>query len=392
MPNADNGGRTYMRFDSRDYLYWSDTLIAVVVPSIADTANNNNTGFGGAGTGTLKVKVNSGDTTSSSNPLTVFYAASNSIDSMALGRKKYVNNLFDYLGTGGYRFSIDTSISNHDSLKSCVVKAIHDWVCLTTINFEVGSDTISTTNKATKDNINMIQVGRADDSTVIARTSQWITGKCNVIDKVSVSEIDLLVNPIFLNDLFGDTANVPLPPTKIDFYAVMIHELGHAHSLDHVIDKNAVMHWDVTRGPQTVAQRRMRLYNDASCADGGSFIVDETQNPYFSTLCGWSEMLLNNTGNCSLFNSIRKPFAVNDIKFYPNPITESLVIEYAIDKPATIEVQVYNILGEIVYSSHGQSQAGMNKEVLSSEQWTNGFYIVNVKINNQNNIAKIIKN
>lgn len=393
MKNSNDGGLTDVVLDDIDYVAWSDTMIQVKVPSETDTTHNGLNKRAGVGSGAVTVKTNAGDIGVSATPVTVGFSATNDMETFTGTPKKYLAMLADYGGIsgGGYTFRIDTSVSNRPYMKSTVIKSVHDWVCLTTVHFEVGADTIVPASGALLDRVNLIHVGTIDDSaSVLARGSQWFS-ICENANKVTVKELDISINRSFLNKFFIDTTGtLGVPSGMVDFYQIILHEIGHIHSLQHVNNPNSVMWWSSSQNGTPVNQRRIRLYTDATCYEGGGYVV---QNSSPTGLGCHSTMTPIYTNECTAYNSIKKPVAVNNIKLYPNPTNEYLNVEYNISSRSAVQVVACNITGALIHSSGvSYEEEGTHIFAVPTSDWADGFYLINVKINGQNHAVKIIKN
>ncbi|MES2780981.1 MAG: M6 family metalloprotease domain-containing protein [Bacteroidota bacterium] len=77
---------------------------------------------------------------------------------------------------------------------------------------------------------------------------------------------------------------------------------------------------------------------------------------------------------------------------YPNPFTESTVVSYAIQQSSDVNIEVYNLLGELVYGKHISNQTSGNHEFTLDGVKTSGLYLVKVKTDNQSGVQRILKN
>lgn len=233
--------------------------------------------------------------------------------------------------------------------------------------------------------------GHNDSANVAARTAQWFS-QCNSSDKMTVREIDLSINPMFYNNFTVDTTgSVSIPSGKLDFYQIVLHELGHGHSLGHVNNPNSIMWWFSPSTGISASQRRIRLYNDASCYEGGSYVIGNSATSLAGSCYPAMTPLFGNA--CTPYNNIKNPDMVNGIKLYPNPNNDYLNIEYILSGRSGIQVTVHSITGGLVFSSAtAYEEAGNHTVTLPTFAWVSGFYLVNVRVNGQNNVVKVIKN
>ncbi len=72
------------------------------------------------------------------------------------------------------------------------------------------------------------------------------------------------------------------------------------------------------------------------------------------------------------------------LQAYPNPFSESTSITFDLNKEELVEIFVYNLKGELIYSEFKNRQKGHNQIVLKSEVFKqNGIYIAQIKVGNQ---------
>ncbi|MEN9639742.1 MAG: hypothetical protein RLZZ262_1611 [Bacteroidota bacterium] len=68
---------------------------------------------------------------------------------------------------------------------------------------------------------------------------------------------------------------------------------------------------------------------------------------------------------------------------YPNPVSETLNLNFGLSQDAVVTVEVVDMLGNIVMSEQiGSKQAGMNNAQLNMSELAAGMYMVNLKANN----------
>ena len=120
---------------------------------------------------------------------------------------------------------------------------------------------------------------------------------------------------------------------QFDFETVMLHELGHAQQLSHVILPRAVMHYAI---------ELRALVRDLSTADiaGGNLVVANSTGP---NMCAKPPMVLHDKGICNPL--LRK------LQVYPNPVdeeTQTVTLLYHVEGTATLEARLYDTAGRLV--------------------------------------------
>jgi hypothetical protein len=234
FPNADAGGSSYITPIAAHYISWSDTKIVVEVPTQA---------------GTGKFKVSDGtNTVTASTSLTVDYAILNLNSSASGTNLDYRANHINANTTGGYTFQMYTGFDANASAKADFQNLVYQWRCATGINWIFGATT--TTNTTASDGLNVVRfdVGSELSAGVLGLATSRFSG-CIIGANVYwyVSEVDVQVDD-GTNFFYGSSGSPSA--SQYDFWSVMLHEMGHAHQLGHVIDATKVMHYSLSNGAQ----------------------------------------------------------------------------------------------------------------------------------------------
>ncbi|MEL7020067.1 MAG: T9SS type A sorting domain-containing protein [Bacteroidota bacterium] len=81
-----------------------------------------------------------------------------------------------------------------------------------------------------------------------------------------------------------------------------------------------------------------------------------------------------------LNNTTAPPSIVVDWKLYPNPTADELVIDYHIQRPTIVDMQIFDAAGQQVQQVvSGQSQHGVQQKRVSVTHWTSGIYYVQLQ-------------
>lgn len=260
------------------YISWSNTQIKLYIPSIGVDR-------GVAGTGPIRVVTNDGTSITTSQELVIEYAYSN----LSFENKPFQPKLIDDNKQGGYTVLFAPSLQNRAAAREGFLRALNSWVCATEVNWQIGPP--STSEQTTEDGRNIVQFVPPSElgEKVLASTISRYEGCASSSDTLFyLSEFDMQINNS-INWQYG-----PAPPApssrQFDFETVMLHELGHAHQLGHVILPQAVMLYAIAFE---------QLFRDLSAADvrGGTFVM---ANSTGTGVCRQSPMVPEPEGDCDL--------------------------------------------------------------------------------------------
>lgn len=232
--NSDNGGLTKVQPALVQYVSWTDNQIVVIVPS-------------GAGTGAISV-FNGTATGVSSGSLSVSYNIINS----STFQVKHVNNN----SQGGYTWQLEKSFDAQSNAKNSFLKSLSAWTCSTGIGWRVGVPTPA--NQTGRDGINIVRfdTGAELPAGVLGVAYTYYTS-CGS-NKWEITETDL----VFDKERTWNFEDALPGPSQTDFQSVVQHELGHAHSLGHVIDNSDLMHYSIAPGTRrTIGQNNRTAGN-----------------------------------------------------------------------------------------------------------------------------------
>ncbi|MCC9135807.1 T9SS type A sorting domain-containing protein [Pontibacter silvestris] len=374
--NADDGGETFVRPLDSDYVSWNSTQIQVRIPSIGIDG-------GTAGTGEVRVTTSGGTTVSSATLLTIPFAYSNiSPDGIS-----YQPILVGTNSRGGYMIQLAPNLQSNTPAQEGFTRAMNNWICSTNVNWELGSST--TISKSADDNTNVIMfapgsvVGEGVLASTISRYSGCQSSSTGEI-AWGVEEFDMQINSNISWQYGPDAPSL----SQYDFETVVLHELGHAHQLGHVILANeAVMHYAV---------ERRRSYRDLSEADieGADLVISNSFDPAtvaLATSCtdddGRSFGPLVLRTDCNLSPS--------EVVAYPNPINSAtgnvIQLEYITSANTVMTFHLYNSLGKLLYKSSALFSRTNSLTELSLDGLAAGLYILRWEESDNSGSVKIIK-
>ncbi|MFB9863096.1 IPT/TIG domain-containing protein [Rufibacter immobilis] len=284
--NADDGGATFIKPLPTDYVSWTNTEIRVKVP----TAGEDN---GTAGSGVIRVTNNDPSTATSETQLNIVFAHSNVQYENAdrnITLQSYPVRMISKNAEGGYNFRFGASFEANKPALHAFKRAMNEWSCATFVNWNtIPNAPVATT---ADDNINSVRFVNNGDlpervlGRTISRYAGCISTTNNTLDW-AVDEIDMEYASNF-NWQFG-----PGTPSnqQFDFQSVVVHELGHAHQLSHLILPRAVMHYAVARGQ---VSRELNASNDIA---GGNYVMELSQRP---TICDYNLMEPRPANACAI--------------------------------------------------------------------------------------------
>jgi hypothetical protein len=253
--NANNPGTTTALANVSDLISWSNTQIRAKIPQLA-------------GTGNVTIKNNLGTVVGTANiiidwaEICLDEAARDAGCGLTGSSLRHRLELINQDGTGGYLFRYNNNspagdFSSNTAAKAAFARAIITWRCATLVNFSI-SPTATPTNFNPGDGISVVLFDNTLPANALAICYTGYGGSCtsgcaNGVRWVH-SGMDILILPVPAS---GTTWNFNIAApiaTEYDFESVMLHELGHAHGLGHVIDATKAMHYAIANG---VAKRTL---------------------------------------------------------------------------------------------------------------------------------------
>lgn len=345
--NSDTGGNTYVNALSSEIISWNTNQIKVEIPAKA-------------GTGSFIVETASGNTVTTAGQLEVQYAENN-IVSDYLSAGNYIAYPVQHINkdnTGGYNLVMSSGFEAVNGAENAFLRALDSWVCYTGINLMM--DGTVTDDVTESDDLNIVRFDMDNELPlgVLGRCTTRSTG-CEESGTLHwyVRELDFR---------FDDGANwnydegVPLV-NEFDFESIAVHEIGHAHQLNHVIDDLAIMHYSLDSGE---ANRDLSAYDLVAGEDVQSRSVA-------FTVCNKTPMT---NSPCSLgVDDFIETDSRRVVVFYKKPSRELVIDnEYGL----TLQMAtLYDANGRKVVNKPLQSSKVNMMSLLNLER---GIYIVDV--------------
>ncbi len=272
--NPDDGGSSWVSVPSNHIVLWSDTEIRVIVPTQA-------------GTGTFQVITSVNEVVTSPSAVTIPYA----LLTVSSGGVRYPIRLVNHNGAGGYTIVPNANFSANTAAFQAFVRALQTWRCSTYVNFALSQNTTSIacpSNDAT-DVVSFDNTSCPLPSGVLGATYNYYQ-VCTAGGQQywRRAGFDL----IFRSTAPGGGWNFgPQPPAsnQYDFESVVLHELGHAHLLGHVIAMGQLMNYAI--GPGMM----IRTLGEQTDRAGGLRVM---QLSTVSAPCGPGAMTPLTANNC----------------------------------------------------------------------------------------------
>jgi hypothetical protein len=87
-----------------------------------------------------------------------------------------------------------------------------------------------------------------------------------------------------------------------------------------------------------------------------------------------------------------KNTAINEVSIYPNPTQNTTEVSYTLANNSTVEIQVVDITGKIIYNTElGTQNAGRNSVSIDASNYNNGIYYVTIVTGDSKVTKKFVK-
>ncbi|WP_162051397.1 T9SS type A sorting domain-containing protein [Pontibacter pamirensis] len=358
--DADFGGTRYVRPLPSAYILWSDNQIVLNVPSASLDG-------GTPGSGPIQVVTDDGDTFTSDTQLFIEFAYSN----VAFDGKTFRPRLVNRNGKGGYSVRFAPSMQNRPAAQEGFQRAMATWSCVSGVNWEVGAPTTIESAEDDGEIVVRFAPNNVVGDSVLARTISYYEGCIGGANQDTVwylTEFDMEIN----SDIAWQYGPGSPVGRQFDFETVMLHELGHAHQLSHVIMPSAIMHYAI---------EFRRVIRDLSTADivGANLVVE---NSVGENICE-PPMELNEDTGCS----------IRALTVFPNPVdnnTITLIYTVTIGN-TTLQAQLYDMAGRLVRAYDITFSDTNLPVVLDVSELAAGIYILKWQERDRGGQVKLLK-
>lgn len=364
--NANDGGQSFVILQpGPHYLSWSDTEIQLYVPS-ASLFNSTV-----AGTGNLEVRNGSGQVVNTNQELNIDYAKSEVVYNESLNATQLVAQQ-----NGGYEFYQNLALAEFTDGTNQVEAAFEKWACNTSVNFKLKEELVNLAAWQ-NDGINLIGFSSPGQlpSTLLGKTITTFSG-CGTINELqwNLVEVDILLN----SDIDWYVGNATPPPGKFDLMTSILHELGHAHLLQHNNDETSPMYFELLSGSSR------RFLNAIADVSGGNFVVTEATE---SSNCSEESHQPHDKSNCnlSLINSVEDELAA-EFSVYPNPFADEIQID--LKTTGQNSISLFDQTGRLVLNSNSTQSTFR----LKTNELPTGIYLLRAEIGQETFTTKLVKN
>lgn len=392
IKDAQLAGANYItKQDPADYVQWTDDLIQLRVPTQVWAAQVQLGYLPVTGSGEIAVETNQGHVAYSNSPVEVKYTVNTTQPQIFAFGAKFRYNLVNTNGQGSYTFHCDTSISNYPYRKAVVAQAIHDWNCRTEVNWELGSDT-TLQQWVQNDGVNLIYIDPNLHGSPIAETARGagvtcpVNGNPNGVE-VLFGEVDIRLSIDFSGTAnpnaywWYDTSGLSVPTNAYDFYAVLLHELGHAHQLNHVNDIDDPMYIVTNYGPIAANDRHYNPWKWGNTIEGGENVVMYSGSITWN--CGTTTHIPAVPPDCTIPTYVSEVESDLGITVYPNPTAGNLQVT-GISEPT--EYAILDATGKLIISGTVEPNQSIDMSRVS-----NGLYFIQLRSIDQAESELIIK-
>ena len=345
---ANNPSQMKSHSAAYNYVSWSDTQIVFKVPS-------------DAGTGQIWVGSGSSHATSAQ----VVTIATSVRDNANVFNSAISPVSLPALQNQGIQFVLNTNFTNADAINR-TNEALQQWQCETKIDFTLNQTATTNNTNNVNDGLSVLYFDASMSSSTFGVTLTSLDA-CSTTGRWYVTDVDLAMNG---NTNFNFTLN-PTGAGQIDFYSVLLHELGHVRNLGHVLNGSQVMYPSI--GAAT--DKRTLHPNDVI---GGNLVQNDSNT---NQVCGKPLMVDATCPTMSVNDVVKTKFMV-----FPNPASHVISIN-SVSNNSDFKFKLYDLNGRLIHTGDFKTSKNINVNHLKS-----GVYQLKIYNSTQNQIVKFIKN
>jgi hypothetical protein len=404
LKNANTGGQTLVGLDDYDILTWNDSVIQIRIPAVTPINATTVSQLQIPGSGKLKIQQGLGlDEYETLDELRIEYSWKNyHIQNLKKGKVYMVgvDSVYDEDGIGqdlGYSFILNPNINSNLGAKDCINKAIKDWICATEIRWQI--DQSIGVNPDVQDGISMMQMGQTSSSNVLAETAVWwdicTDGNGISLNLGFANDIDITYKDN-INWFYDTTGTLAQPAGQYDFYAVALHELGHAHLLNHVNQQDDLMWYaSLFNANDSIDWWRRKIFFEPINVSTGIEIINQSKQIDYS-YCNKNDYPIFPLSKsfCSIPMSDQR-FEVGapklEIQVVPNPFVTNPIIQITLPHDAEVSIRVYDVMGRLVVYQEDLRMGAGNNDIMLNNIKERGIFMGVLTVNGQTHSFKMIK-
>jgi hypothetical protein len=351
--DADMGGSAYTGvMEPPYYQSWTDTQIKIFVPG--DAMVNS------VGTGNIQVTNNNNETGTSPSALTVDFNRYEVI----WGGQIIPTILYDDNNSGGYTFRPHTEVAALPAATAALSRAMSTWNCADQVNWNI-SGTSTSTDVTAGDGINVVRYDNSSElpSGVLGYGSSYWSLYSNGISSYWVlTEADITIDD-------GTNWNYgPANPSaaQYDFESVFLHELGHIHQFNHVVNASSPMYYGIGNGQVKRFLAGGDMAGGINVCNGSVSACNDLGLPPMNLFFG---------PGCTT-GGLQTAFERSSFEIYPNPAANQLAVVNG--QLAIREIEIFDLLGQKIASKKFGSEIQNQKILLDVSAIREGIYVLKV--------------
>lgn len=380
--NADAAPSVFLRdVYRRDIMMWSEKVIRLRIPSWA-------IGVGpgavqrGVGGGVIRITTCCGREAQSVESLDIKYSLTTQTSQPVylLGRDC----------SRGLTFYLNAEIAANPMAVGAIRKALRDWSVELRVPL-VLSPTILSANTLQADDGQIVFYPSDDPRPMLTNRTPALKRDFSGAARWTAPEMDISISRgvVWNYDTTGASICTPGRDCDADFYASVLHEVGHVLGLKHVVDRSDIMFYALAHNP------RGTLTTGRKAAVEGAL-----RSVANSKLMTWDGLLANTFGqpfgNCSqnrMANATTSPLPVTKesnlerATLFPNPVSDEAEILPSTADKGPWEYWVRDVQGRVVLHAQGAGTAAIKV----GKGLPAGFYTIQLHTPQNTSTLKMIK-
>lgn len=297
---------TYLAFTLPSQIVsWSGTQIRVLVPDDA-----------GSGPVYVSTSTTAGPSQNSTTNVNIISAQTN----VTYNNNAYITRHSTLTNIGKISFQLNTAFNSNNEARLSLARAMKTWRCNNNVNIEINPVT-TTVNTIADDNTNVIKFSSLNGPLGVTY-SHFQGCTINSVLYWHTTEIDMEFDDALTNATWNYGPANPAN-NQYDFESVVLHEMGHALLLAHVIDENKVMHRFITNG----ATKRSPSTDEMSAV-----AAVNTRSTSNTNMCGF--FALTQPGNVTV--SVNADSGTGTLRQAVNDVCNADTIVFSLPASSTI--------------------------------------------------------